>query len=87
MDKSWINGKDRFGALYKVEVNQFMKMARPSVDSSGRIHCCCKKCKNVILETICNMEDHLFINRFDISYTRWVLHTKNIILWEVGISG
>lgn len=70
MDKSLINEKDRFSARYKVGVIQFMQKERSFIDSHARIRCPCKKCKNVILETVHHMKNQLFIYGFNASYTR-----------------
>lgn len=64
-----------------------MEMARPCVDSRDRIRCPCRKCKNFMLETVRNMEDHLFINGFDATYTNWVHHGEIIFVWNIGTSG
>ena len=78
MDKSWVYEKNRFGEKYAEGVRGFVRMAACCVDSRSKIRCPCRKCRNVVFQLLDKMEDHIYINGFDVSYMLWVFHGKGI---------
>ena len=74
MDKGWVYEKNRFGEKYSEGVRGFVGMAARCVDSRGQIRCPCRKCRNVVFQVLDKMEDHIYINGFDVSYMLWVFH-------------
>lgn len=79
IDKKWIYEANRLKSLkYSEGVWDFMSLALNYADSHGQIRCPCKKCKNVLFQRVQKMKNHLFIIRFDQSYTYWVFHRESI---------
>lgn len=69
IDKSWIYEQDRCGTKYNHNIREFMRhLATNWADSRGMIRCPCRKCKNVNIQKIGEIEDHLYINAFYQSY-------------------
>ena len=48
--------------------------------SRGHIRCPCQKCRNIVFQMLDKMEDHIYINGFDVSYMLWVFHGEGIQL-------
>ena len=82
MDKNWMLAKNRLGAVFIKGIGQFMECTEKVVAVDGKVRCPCKNCKNVYRETLATLENHLFDNGIDPSYTRLVHHGERFGLHE-----
>ncbi|KAL5579995.1 hypothetical protein UlMin_012437 [Ulmus minor] len=74
MDRSWISNPDRISAEYVAGVNQFLQIARETVDATGCTLCPCKNCINRVKRHIGEIRRHLLHQGFLSTYTVWVEH-------------
>ena len=71
MDRKWIRA-DQLSTEYKKGVEEFINFIVEYADNPNCINCRCIKCGSLDKVTVEVLRDHLFINRFDVSYTRCI---------------
>ena len=71
MDKSWIT-KDRLSKEYEEGVGKFIKLALKNAMDPSRVHCPCRKCSNLKKLDIMEIKSHLYFNRMDQTYVKWI---------------
>ena len=74
MDRSWISNPNRISAEYVAGVEQFLEVARKTVDATGCTLCPCKNCINRVKRHIGEIRRHLLHQGFLSTYTVWVEH-------------
>ena len=57
---------------YKNGVEKFIKFVVERTDYPNHIRCSCIRCDCIDKVTVDKLKDHLFINRIDKSYTKWI---------------
>ncbi|XP_042950382.1 uncharacterized protein LOC122282501 [Carya illinoinensis] len=86
MDKNWMHVPNRFtSAEYSEGVNKLLIMARAHAPESTTFRCPCRRCRNNLFLPINEVEDHLFMNGIDPSYTHWIFHGEGES-WSVNSS-
>ena len=86
MDKSWINVNNKLDPRYIQGVIDFIEFACKNIpEGATKITCPCKKCHNARLVKIDVVKDHLIVNGFIPSYTRWIFHGEQLESPECGI--
>ena len=73
-NRNWIIEDQRLSVEFAAGMTEFMTMARQHVNIEGRVKCPCKRCNNVLMQQIPDIENHLFIRGFKRNYTRWIFH-------------
>jgi len=58
-------------------VEEFINFVIKYADNSNCINCSCIKYDCLDKVTVEILRDHLFINKFDISYTRWIWYSES----------
>ena len=77
MDKSCIN-QHRLHPEYIEGVKEFVKLACQNNPLSIEVTCPCKRCRNVKLVKKDLLGEHLMVNGFLPSYTRWIFHGEDL---------
>jgi hypothetical protein len=54
-----------------------MRMVVCCLDGCGMTRCPCRKCANQYYDHINMVENHLYQNRIDLSYTQWIFHGED----------
>ncbi|KAF4376079.1 hypothetical protein F8388_022600 [Cannabis sativa] len=78
MDRHWINIPNKLSAEYAAGMNEFISVARHSMDSNGMVLCPCCRCVNKKSQYMHVIKLHLIIHGFLSSYTRWYHHGEQI---------
>ncbi|XP_026438872.1 uncharacterized protein LOC113337406 [Papaver somniferum] len=79
MDKSWMS-TDRTKKRYREGVTAFLRYAVNHLKEEGETYdeflmlCPCKNCLNLCACSVGDVEDHLFVNGIDQTYTIWNKH-------------
>ncbi|KAL5543065.1 hypothetical protein UlMin_010775 [Ulmus minor] len=74
MDRSWIFIKNRCRKEYYDGMNSFLNVARNHLNSEGKTLCPCTLCLNNIRHTIETIRNHIILNGFTTTYTKWYNH-------------
>ena len=75
-NRNWIIEDQRLSVEFAGGMTEFMAIARQHVNIEGRVKCPCKRCNNVLMQKIPDIENHLFIRGFKRNYTRWNFHRE-----------
>ena len=76
MDRKWIRA-DRLSIEYEKGIEEFINFVVEHADYPNCVNCLCIKCGCLDEVTVEVLRDHLFINEFDTSYTRWIWHGES----------
>ena len=79
MDRKWIRA-DRLSIEYEKGVKEFINFVIEHADNPNLINYPCIKCSCLDKITVEVLKDHLFVNGFDASYTRWIWSTREVDL-------
>lgn len=78
MDRSWVRSHNRHWSEYINGIKEFTRAAHNNKDSIERVICPCGRCKNRAGYLHINIvEEHLWNNGIDRTYTRWVHHGED----------
>ncbi|KAL2492876.1 Transpos assoc domain-containing protein [Abeliophyllum distichum] len=79
IDKSWIklNRKQAKSVEFWHGLKAFINMARPLANDRGMIQCPCKKCINIMMQLVDDVESHIFHHGFYENYERWIYHGES----------
>ncbi|GLT54439.1 hypothetical protein SLA2020_276380 [Shorea laevis] len=72
-DKSWIE-TTRCSERYEKGVEEFLRMASTCLEQGDITRCPCCDCSNRYYWHIDLVEHHMYENRIDRTYTRWIFH-------------
>ena len=79
MAREWIKDRNRISAQYIAGVDEFITVAKRSLNSDGLTLCPCTNCVNRMMRSIDVIRAHLIRVGIDNSYTRWVNHGEDEI--------
>ena len=74
MDREWVKNPNRVSPQYVAGIEEFITVAKQSLNSAGLTLCPCFNCANRRLQSIDVIRAHLIRKGIDDSYTRWVYH-------------
>lgn len=74
MDRSWIHETNRVSQRFKDGVIQFLDVARNSLNSNGETLCPCRKCANILIQTLPAIQAHICTYGFISTYIIWNKH-------------
>jgi len=82
---SWMYGSLRHDALFRDEVDKFIKAAEKHAatlkENSDTIICPCKDCKNLIaFRDVSTIKEHLIRRGFVPDYTVWIHHGETVVV-------
>ena len=60
-NRNWIIEDQRLSAEFAAGMTEFMAMARQHVNIERQVKCPCKRCNNVLMQKISDIENHLYI--------------------------
>ncbi|XP_062094208.1 uncharacterized protein LOC133800269 [Humulus lupulus] len=78
MDRHWINIPNKLSAEYAAGMNEFISVARHSMDSNGMVLCPCCRCVNKKSQYMHVIKLHLITHGFLSTYTRWYHHGEQV---------
>ncbi|KAL5578036.1 hypothetical protein UlMin_019735 [Ulmus minor] len=73
MDRIWMT-KPRTSLEYQRGVDEFLEQAAQNAGMSNRIYCSCVRCGNKSLQFVKDVKGHLYFNRINSSYQKWIWH-------------
>ena len=82
---SWMYGSLRHDALFRDEVDKFIKAAEKHAatlkENSDTIICPCKDCKNLIaFRDVSTIKEHLIRRGFVLDYIVWIHHGETVVV-------
>ncbi|XP_062113352.1 uncharacterized protein LOC133824484 [Humulus lupulus] len=78
MDRHWINIPNKLSAEYAAGMNEFISVARHSMDSNGMVLCPCCRCVNKKSQYMHVINLHLITHGFLSTYKRWYHHGEQV---------
>ncbi|XP_052181232.1 uncharacterized protein LOC127794290 [Diospyros lotus] len=85
MDREWVKNPNRVSPQYVAGIEEFITIAKESLNSAGLTLCPCLNCANRRLQSIDVIRAHLIKKGIDNSYTRWVYHGEEESEEEEGV--
>ena len=76
MDRDWIKA-NRMSKAYEKGVENFLEFAKNNCVDPNEVSCPCANCFNLKNHTVAEIEDHLYLNGIDQTYTRWIWHGED----------
>ncbi|KAL2532079.1 Transpos assoc domain-containing protein [Abeliophyllum distichum] len=88
IDKSWIKLNRRWAKSTEFwrGLKALINMARPLANDRGIIQCSCKRCINMMMQLVDDVESHIFRHGFYKNYERWIYHGESEE-WLVNMQG
>ena len=68
----------RISKEYQVEVEEFIEFTKRHSEDNNTTRCPCKKCCNVAVLTIEEVQDYLMIHGIISSYKTWFFHGERV---------
>ena len=77
MDRSWMKLGHRWCKEYVNGVKEFIDFVKDHMGQDNMVRCFCLKCMNAYYKYLDEMEDYLYKNGIQGTYTRWIFHWEN----------